>query len=345
MYACASGFSRDLFILAPRLGIALLLVSWLFGCDPPPREVKATRLQMGTIVEITVLGPDKKSLLEAVDAAFAEIGRIEALMSSFREDSDVGRINRSAGGGPVAVDPEVYEVIERALEISGMSSGAFDITVAGIGGLWSFDPERPRIASPEEIAKRLPLISWKDVVLDKPNHAVGLARAGMRINLNAIAKGYAVDRAIDALVRRGVEMAMVNAGGDLRVIGSRAKRPWHVGIEHPRKPGNLIGWLPVTDRAVATSGDYEKFIEKNGKRYCHIIDPKTAKPASSCQSVTVVAGETWLADALATAVFVMGPKKGMEMVEDMAGVQAVIIDSQGLRTQSTGIKGGIHWSQ
>jgi thiamine biosynthesis lipoprotein len=323
--------------------LLVLAAMVVFRCQPGLEEVKSTRLHMGTMVEITALGPDRDKLDEAVEAAFSEIERVERLMSGLREDSDVSRINKAAGGGPVAVDPEVFEVIARSLEISERSGGAFDITVAGLTGLWSMDPDNPRIAVEKEIAERMPLISWKKVILDRERRAVGLEKPGMRIDLGGIAKGYAVDRAIAALEDRGVAMALVNAGGDLRALGIHGKRHWRVGVQDPRNKGMIIGGIPVMGMAMATSGDYEKYIEVDGKRYCHILDPATGTPASACRSVTVITKTAWAADALATAVFVLGPKKGMALVDKTDGVEAVIIDRNGGIKESGGLGNRVDW--
>jgi thiamine biosynthesis lipoprotein len=326
--------------------LSLLLVSLLlFRCDPAPREVNETRLYMGTMVEITVLGRDQAKLTAAKDAAFDEIGRIERLMSSYRGDSDVTRIDNSAGGPPVVVDPEVYEVIARSVEISRLTGGAFDVTMGAMWGIWKIDPDHPKIGDPAEIAARLPLVSWKNIVLDPERHAVGLKKPGMKIDLGGIAKGYAVDRAIEVMEERGITMALVDAGGDLRALGSHGGRPWMIGIQDPRKKDAIIGTMPVSDMSVATSGDYEKFIEVNGKRYCHIFDPRTGYPASGARSVTIITREAWRADALATSVFVLGPDQGMDLIEKTPAVSGIIIDPAGKILESTAVKGRVSWEK
>lgn len=311
-------------------------------CTHPPEEVSLARLKMGTVVEITALGQDRESLQGAVEAAFDEIERAESLMSSFREGSDVDRLNRSAGGPPVAVDPEVYWILERSVGISAQSGGAFDVTVAGLRGVWSIDPEHPRIPAPAEIEQRLPLVGFRNMVLEK-GYKAGLLKPGMRVDLGGIAKGYAVDRAIETLMKHGVTMAMVNAGGDLRTLGKHGGRPWMVGIQDPRNKGEILGKFPVADMAVATSGDYEKFIEQGGKRYCHIIDPRSGRPAAKVRSVTVIAREAWLADAMATALFVLGPEGGMTLVEKTPGLEAMMIDLEGRILETKGMKGRVEW--
>ncbi|HUT53155.1 MAG TPA: FAD:protein FMN transferase [bacterium] len=329
--------------MAPLLILFISIL--LFRCDPAPQEVNETRLYMGTVVEITVLGKDREKLEAAKDAAFDEIGRIERLMSSYRDDSDAARIDNGAGGSPVVVDPEVYDVVARSVEISRLSDGAFDITMGALWGVWKIDPDHPQVGDPAEIAARLPLVSWKNIVLDKERHAVGLKMPGMKIDLGGIAKGYAVDRAIEVMAERGVTMALVDAGGDLRALGSHGGRPWMVGIQDPRQPGAIIGTMPVSDMSVATSGDYEKFIEKDGKRYCHIFDPRTGHPASAVRSATIITREAWKADALATSAFVLGPDQGMALIEKTPGVSGIIIDGNGKIIESTAVKGRVTWTK
>jgi FAD:protein FMN transferase len=328
-------------LLAAMIAAAVIFIIPRFSVPPP--EISETRLYMGTYVEITVLGKDQSKLKEAMEAGFLEIAKVEKMMSPYREDSDITRINNNAGKGPVKISPEIFEVIKRAMRISKMSGGAFDITISGLKGLWKIDPESPRVPTQNEINERLPLIDYKQVVLDEKNLTITLAKEGMRLDLGGIAKGYAVDKAALKMSRMGITSASVNAGGDLHTIGTKGGRPWNIGIQDPRDDKNVIGKLPVTSLAVATSGDYEKFMIVDGKRYCHIMDPKTGKPAEKCMSVTIVCGEAWLADGLATAVFVMGPEKGMSIIEKLEGVDAVVIDANGNRLMTSGIKGRVDW--
>jgi FAD:protein FMN transferase len=290
-----------------------------------------------------VFSDDPELARKAIAAAMVEVTRAEGLMSAWLPDSEVTRIGKSAGGPPIVVDPEVFEVVERSLLISKESGGAFDITVAALRGVWSVNPEHPRIPTAAEVQAKLPLIDWRKVILDRERHAVGLAAPGMVIDLGGIAKGYAVDLAVAKLKEMGVTIASVNAGGNLRVIGPHLDRPWNVGIQNPRDKDKLIAWLGLSDLAVSTSGDYEKFIEQDGKRYCHIIDPQTGMPVMHTQSVTIVAPDACQADGLSTAVFVLGHEKGMALIESLPGVEGVIIDAEGKRYESSGLKGKVNW--
>lgn len=304
--------------------------------------VKDVRPCMGTMVEITAVGRDRPEVREAVHKAFTEIERIETLMSPYREGSDIRRINREAGKSAVKVDDEVMEVLSRANRISEKSNGAFDLTAASLADIWSFDKNTPSVPSKTEIEEALKKVGFRKLVLDLEHGTARLALPGMRIHPGGIAKGYACDRAAAALFKQGITMAMVNAGGDIRVLGQKINRPWKVGVQDPRDRGRIIAWIAAKDEAVATSGDYEKFFVKDGKRYCHILDPRTGRPADSCRSVTVVAKEAWLADALATAVFALGPEEGLELVRSM-DAKALIIDSNGDVRQSPGLEDRVHW--
>jgi len=330
----------------PLSAVILLIIVCALGCEPRgPVELVAVETHMGTVVKITAIGPDRALLERSIDAAFAEIRGVDRLMSPRREDSDLMRINRLAGKGPVEVAPEVFEVVERAVSVSVRTGGAFDVSVAGLFGLWSFDPLSARVPAPGEIEEKLGLVDYRLIVMDKERSAVGLAREGMTIGLGGIAKGYAVDRAAEALAENGVSMAMVNAGGDLRVIGAHGDRPWRVGIRHPRKIDAVIATLSIEDRAMATSGDYEKFFEKDGRRYCHILDPRSGEPADVVMSVTVVADRAWRADAMATALFVLGREAGMDLVEENGAIEAIIIDRNGERFVSSGLRDKVEWSE
>ncbi|MFO8057519.1 MAG: FAD:protein FMN transferase [bacterium] len=306
--------------------------------------MKETRPLMGTMVEITAIGRDRARVREAVIKAFAEMKRIESLMSPYRKGSDIRRINRAAGKTPVKVDAEVIKLLSRSRKVSEKSGGAFDLTAAALGGIWSFDKKSPEIPSESEIKKTLKKVGFDLLVLDREKETAQLSLPGMRIHPGGIAKGYACDRAARLLAEEDVSMAMVNAGGDIRVLGRKINRPWKVGLQDPRDPRRIMAWIPVKNAAVATSGDYEKFFVKDGKRYCHIMDPGTGRPANVCRSATVITDEAWLADTLATAVFVLGPEEGLELVHEM-DAKALVIDAAGETHLSPVLKGKVHWLQ
>jgi thiamine biosynthesis lipoprotein len=283
---------------------------------------------MGTAVEITVSQVEPKTAEEAMEAAFQEVERINRLMSHYRPDSEVSQINRHAGQKEVRVSPETLGVIERALYFSRVSDGSFDITIGPVFRLWNF--REGKIPGEGIVKENLERVDYRKIKIDRARSTVFLERARMELDLGAIAKGYAVDRACAVLKKSGIGNFLVNAGGDLKVGGEKEKGlPWTIGIQHPRLPSEFIAKLNPKDAGVATSGDYEKFFVIDGERYHHLLIPSTGMPARACQSVTILAPSAMDADALATTVFVLGPKKGFALIEKMPGVHAIIVDRRG----------------
>lgn len=321
--------------------VALALVT---GCGS--KEIyKRTELAMGTIVEISVADEDKTSeeIEEAVNKAFEAIKQVEKLMSSYREDSDVSRLNRLSEGKTIAVSDETLEVIKKSIEFSELSEGSFDITISPILQLWGFGKgSKKRIPTRDEIDERLPLVNFHNIIIDEAKKTVGFAHPGMKIDLGGIAKGYAVDKAVETLRREGIKGAMVNAGGDIYCLGTKAKgEPWTIGVKQPRKPSQVLTTLKVKDRAVATSGDYESFFIIGNKRYSHLIDPRNGHPApNGVMSVTVLGPTCLEADALATACFVLGPEEGMKLIERLDGVEGLLV-SQGKVVMKTYLSEGL----
>ncbi|MEE9543651.1 MAG: FAD:protein FMN transferase, partial [Thermodesulfobacteriota bacterium] len=237
----------------------------------------------------------------------------------------------------VAVSKELFKVVSGAVKVSRMTSGAFDPSWAAMHGLWDFRPDNKRIPSKEELEKALPLINYKLIELDPDKMTVGLKEKGMAIGLGGIAKGYAVDRAMERLSKMGIRNAIIKAGGDVRVQGRReGGEPWRISIQHPREEG-VLARLPLSNISISTSGDYERYFMKDSILYHHIIDPETGYPARGCQSVTILAPDTMTSDAFATAVFVLGPEKGLRLVERLNGVEAIIVDASGTTHTSSGI--------
>ncbi len=326
--------------------LIILVAFLLFTCScQREKEVKRKSLIMNTTVEITALGENEELVDSALEHAFSEMRRIEAKYSLYQEDSVISRINHAAGVKPVKVDDETLEIITECLRISEFSEGAFDISFAALSGFWKFKEPPERLPTSAEIKPFLERVGYKKVKLDTSSHTVFLSVKGMRIDLGGVVKGYAVDRAVHVLRKAGVMDALVNAGGDMRVMGRYRGRAWRIGIQDPRRRGSLLGKISVEDRAVATSGDYERFFMLAGKRYGHIIDPRTGFPASGCQGVTVVADTADFADALATAVFVLGAKKGLSLIESLPGVEALVIDSGGMTHLSSGLQGQVEFFQ
>lgn len=298
---------------------------------------KYHQVSMGTVIEITLLGEDEEAAQKAALQAFQEIKRIEQLMSPWIETSEVSRLSRSAGKEWIKVSPETLEVIQKSQKISKLSEGAFDITIAPLTGLWRKARERGIPPAPEEVKKILDLVNYKNL-LTQPERKVFLKKERMVIDPGGIAKGYAVDRAFEILTSLGYKNLIVNAGGDLRAGGLKNHQPWSIGIQNPRSSEKIMATISMSDSAIATSGDYEKFFVFQGKRYHHILDPKTGYPADECQSVTILAKSAMTADGLATAVFVLGPEKGYALCQRLEGVECLIMDRQGRMVMTSRIK-------
>jgi thiamine biosynthesis lipoprotein len=263
-----------------------------------------------------------------MEAAFREVQRIDFLMSHYREDSEISRVNRDAGKKETKVSPEMLRMIEQAIEFSSLSEGAFDITIGPVFRLWNF--REGKFPEEKNLRENLKKVGYRQIKIDRTRSSIFLQEEGMEIDLGAIAKGYAVDSASAVLKEKGIENFLVNAGGDLKVSGSKEKGvPWIVGIQHPRLPSQMVAKLSPRQAGVATSGDYKKFFIERGERYHHLLNPSTGTPARECQSVTVMAPSAMAADALATAVFVLGPKKGLALVKRMNDVHAIIVDRGG----------------
>ena len=304
------------------VGLACLLTLHS-SCGPSERTLERTGFVMGTVAEIKVESPSKEAAERAIDAAFSELESVDGAMSVYREGSDVARINASAGGPPVSVRPGTVAVLEEAGRVSALSGGAFDVTVGPLIDLWGFRTRNFREPGRGDIEDVLAdLVGAGRVEMDGERGTVRLPEPGMSIDLGGVAKGYGVDRAARALGESGIERGLVNVGGDLYCLGEKG---WRIGIRHPRESGRLLARLDVANMAVATSGGYENYFESGGRRYCHILDPRTGYPAETdIISVTAVAGTCVVADAIATAIFILGADEGLALVDGMPGVDAVV---------------------
>jgi thiamine biosynthesis lipoprotein len=298
---------------------------------------------MGTLVEISAIGRDEDKADEAIGDAFAEMERIEKLMSRRIPGSDVSRINGWTGVKPVKVSTEVLEVIQRAGEISKASGGYFDISIGVLLDLWGFEDNGGHLPGKDEVERALRSVGYGAVVVDEDVATVQFERKGMCIDLGGIAKGYAVDRAYEVLRARGYGNMIVNAGGDMRVGGRKPNGPWAIGIQNPRDRSRILATFDAEGTSVATSGDYERYFEVDGIRYHHLLNPFTGFPARQCRSVTILAKDALSADALATAVFVMGPRKGLRLIEALEGIEGLIVSAEGDIIQSEGLKGKIRF--
>ena len=321
--------------------LILLILSSLMTPPLSAAEVfKRNSVVMGTDIELTAFTPDKTDetrVNAAFDAAIREMERIEGEMSEWREGTPISLVNQKAGKEAVPVPDELFQVIAAAQKVSRLSNGAFDISWAAMRGIWNFAKGEEHLPAPEEVQKRLPLVNYKNIELDEVKRSVFLRKPGMAIGLGAIAKGYAVDKAMQALVDSGINNALVKAGGDMRVQGMNDGKPWDIGIRHPRSREKLLGKLPLGNISISTSGDYERFFIKDGILYHHIMDPKTGYPARGCQSVTILAPDTMTSDALSTAVFVLGPDEGMKLIKGLPGIEGIIVNSEGKVHYSAGI--------
>jgi len=295
---------------------------------------------MGSEVRLTAVTADEAGAASAFDDVFREFDRLEALMTVWRDQSDVARLNQAAGVHPVPVSPEVREVLLIARQVSEWTHGTFDVTFGALSGLWKFDHDQDNtIPDPEEVRRRLPLVNYRELVVDEGSGTAFLRKSGMRVNLGGVGKGYAVDRAVAILRGRGLRDFMVQAGGDLYAAGRHGDRPWRLGIRDPRGPADKIfAALDLSDGTFSTSGDYERSFMKDGRRYHHILDPAAGEPARGCRSVTLVTGRAVIADALAKGVFILGPEAGMRLIEELPGVEGVIVGADNRVTMSSGLK-------
>ncbi|WP_408608263.1 FAD:protein FMN transferase [Aquimarina spinulae] len=291
---------------------------------------KRTLKLMGSRFDITVVEKDKTTANQSIDIAVEEIQRIEKLISSWDKNSQTSLINNNAGINPVKVDAELFDLIFRAIQISKLTDGAFDISYASMDRIWKFDNSMKKMPSEEEIKASVARVGYKYIVLDKKKSTVFLTQKGMKIGFGAIGKGYAADKAKNLLISKGVKAGIINASGDMNTWGKQPdESEWKVAITNPLNKNNAFALLPVVEKAVVTSGNYEKYVILDGKRYSHIIDPRTGYPSTGIVSATVFAPKAELADALATSVFVMGIETGLNRINQLKGIECIIIDDQG----------------
>lgn len=319
------------------LSVALLLSTHFVAVGQQP--FKRTLSLMGSHFDITVVANDSVMANGYIDMAIQEISRIEHLISSWDATSQTSAINRNAGVIPTPIDAELFSLIERCIRLSKLTDGAFDISYASMDQIWIFDGSMLSMPSDETIQSSVEKVGYQNILLDSEASTVFLSLKGMKIGFGAIGKGYAADKAKDLLLAKGVTAGIINASGDMNTWGKQPNgMEWKVAITNPMDKSKAFALLPITNGAVVTSGNYEKRVTFNGVTYSHIIDPRTGYPATGLLSVTVFAPKAELADALATAVFVMGKDAGLNRINQLPGVECIIVDDQGTVSTSDNIQ-------
>ncbi|HAJ82825.1 MAG TPA: FAD:protein FMN transferase [Zunongwangia profunda] len=310
---------------------SFLMLLILFAVEVNAQQtLKRTLKLMGSRFDITVVAKDSTAANSDINMAVAEITRIEKRISSWDPNSETSLVNTNAGIKPVKVSQELFDLIKRAIGISKLTDGAFDITYASMDKIWKFDGSMTRMPAEEDIKSSVSKVGYQNIILNEAEHTVFLKLPGMKIGFGAIGKGYAADRAKDLLQSKGVIAGIINASGDMNTWGKQVNgEDWKVAITNPMDKNKAFALLPIKNEAVVTSGDYEKFVEFNGTRYAHIINPRTGYPATGIISVTVFAPKAELADALATSVFVMGKEVGLNRINQLPKVECIIIDVEG----------------
>jgi FAD:protein FMN transferase len=333
---------RSLFrFIAPLVALTSITCVATPAASPAAALVERMHRTMGSDLRVSAWTSDTARALGAFELVFAEFDRLDALMSVWRDGSDIDRLNKAAGLHPVQVSVEVREALRVARQVSEWTGGKFDVTFGALSGLWKFDHDQDnRIPRRADVEKRLSLIDYRNLEVDEGAGTAFLKRAGMRAHLGGIGKGYAVDRAANILRQQGLRDFMIQSGGDLYVAGHRGDRAWRLGIRDPRGPADRsFAALDLTDGTFSTSGDYERFFMQEGRRYHHILDPDSGEPANACRSVTIVSDNATLADALSTGVFVVGPDAGMALIERLPNVEGVIVSAKNEVLISSGLRG------
>jgi len=322
------------------------LFTFLCPCSQKERIFKKSSFLMDTIVTVTVVSASRDSAEKAIGDAFSEISKLGKLCDFFSPDSEISKINRNAGISEVKVSPDIIELLEKALYVSRETGGAFDVTIGPVEKLYDFHKRiKPR---EDEIRKNLPLVNYKDLIIHRNRSAVFLRKKGMLIDPGGITKGFAADKATEVLREQGIRSGIVAVAGEIRTFGLKPDgKPWKIGIKNPRardQEDEIMATIELSDMAVSTSGDYERFFIEDGKRYHHLLDPVTGHPAGQCKCVSVIANKGVFTDSFATGVFVLGPEKGMKVLQKL-GFDGVIIDSQDEIYMTPKIRGKIEFKK
>jgi len=294
---------------------------------------ESSKTMMGTQVSIKLESKSKQQAERCSQQAYAEIDRIENLLSTYKADSEISKINRRAAQHAVKISSETFDLIRLALHHSMISDGAFDITYESVG--YQYDLRKKKKPNEVTIKRLLPAINYRNIVLRYPT--ISFKNPNVKINLGGIGKGYAIENAAALLKKCGINEAIISAGGDSKILGDHHGKEWIIGIQHPRKKNKLALRIPLSNIALSTSGDYERFYMDNGKRIHHIINPKTGKPSTQSWSASVIGDDATVTDALSTTVFILGEKKGLELINSLDGIDAIVIDTQGKIHYSNGL--------
>ena len=326
------------------LNSALITLNFGLGCAPAalPHLVEWSFVSMGSSLKVSIWTTDEAKAAAAAEHVAREFDRIEQLLSVWKTDSDVVRINAAAGDRPVRVSHDTVTVLEAAQHAAELTKGKFDITFGALADLWKFDHDQDNtVPDRDAIAERLSLVDYRAVQIDRDAGTAFIARPRMRIHLGGVGKGYAIDRGIALLRDHGFRDFLIQAGGDIYAAGTNNGAPWTLGIADPRGSHEAFAALEITDATFSTSGDYERFFIKDGVRYHHLIDPDRGEPARGCRSVTIVADRATTADVLSTGVFIMGPSDGMALIERLPNVEGLIVTASNEVLISSGLKGRV----
>ena len=316
-----------------------LVIAFLATISSYSQTIYKKKLAMlGSPFEISVVANDSVKANEYSTLAINEVKRIENLISDWIPTTQISEINKNAGIQPVKVDEEVFDLVERAIKISKLTNGAFDISYASMDKIWKFDGSMKEMPTPEAIKKSVEKIGYQNIILDKENKTIFLKLTGMKLGLGGIGQGYIADKVKELLQSKGCNSGLVNVSGDINTWGKQPNGElWTVGIVNPMNKNKVFATFPLDNSAVETSGSYEKFVTFNGIRYSHIIDPRTGYPATGIVSVSVFSKQTEIADALATGIFVLGVDVGLDLVNQLKGIQCIIVDDKGKIHASKGI--------
>lgn len=320
------------------LFFGILTMATAYGQGKKYITVKRSVSLMGAPFELTVVAQSEEIGYINLEEAIAEVRRIEKLISSWDQDSETSEINRNAGLEPVEVSYELYKLIERSIQISEITEGAFDITVAAMEDTWKYDGSMTAFPTPEQISAAVSKVGYGKIVLNSANNTVFLKEKGMRIGFGAIGKGYAADKVKELLVSKQVPAGMINASGDITTWGTKATgEKWLIGVDRPRSNGRIFTWLPLIESSVSVTNNQDRYLTFNGKKYSQFIDPISGYPATGISKVTLFAQNAEFCDALATAVFILGKKKGLFLINQLGDTEVIILDTFNQMWTSNGI--------